>query len=180
MWRPMSSKPSSRSNLEGACLPNDVMRYNLHRSLHPAAGAALALALLAPIPASADCFDDAALFHNVNPWILRAIAAVESNFNPTAKHPRNNDGSEDEGMMGINSVHGPELARYGVSTGDMRDGCKSVFLGAWHLRNKINERGNSWEGIGTYHSKTPSKPDAYAGEIRRIIDFWIEKGIIPR
>ncbi|KFC72657.1 lytic transglycosylase domain-containing protein [Massilia sp. LC238] len=156
------------------------MLFNRNSKPTFAAGAALALALLAPIPAAADCFDDAAQYHNVNPWILRAIAAVESNFNPTVVHPRNTDGSVDEGLMGINSIHAPDLARYGVSTGDMRDGCKSVYLGAWHLRNRINERGNTWQGIGTYHSKTPSKRDAYAAKIRRIIDFWIERGIIPR
>ena len=152
------------------------------RNIHPTftAGAALVLALLAPIPAAADSFDDAARFYNVNPWILRAIAAVESNFNPAAKHPRNIDGLVDEGMMGINSVHGPDLARYDVSTGDMRDGCKFVFLGAWHLRNRINERGNDWQGIGTYHRKTPSKRDAYAAKIQHIINFWIERGIMPR
>jgi soluble lytic murein transglycosylase-like protein len=156
------------------------MHFNRDRKLQLAAGTALALALLAPVTATADCFDDAAQYHNVNPWILRAIAAAESRFNPTAKHPLNTDGSVDEGMMGINSVHGPELARYGINSGDMRDGCKSVFLGAWHLRNRINERGNTWQGIGTYHSKTPSKRDAYAEKIRRIIDFWIANGIIPR
>lgn len=82
--------------------------------------------------------------------------------------------------MGINSVHGPDLARYGVTLGDMRDGCKSVFLGGWHLRNKINERGNTWEAIGTYHSKTPSKRDAYAHKVQYIIEFWTKQGIIPR
>jgi soluble lytic murein transglycosylase-like protein len=147
---------------------------------HTFAGATLALALFAPLPAAADCFDDAALYHNVNPWILRAIAAQESRFKPTANHPINSDGSRDHGMTGINDVHLPELARYGITTGDLRDGCKSVYLAGWHLRNMIDKFGNTWEAVGAYNSKTPSKRDIYKEKIRRIIDFWIEKGIIPR
>jgi len=154
------------------------MHRNRYSSL--AAGAMLALALLAPIPAAADCFDDAALHHNVNPWILRAIAAQESRFNPSANHPTNADGSLDRGMMGINSVHLPELARYGISAGDLLDGCKSVYLAGWRLRKMVDKYGNNWEAVGGYNSKTPSKRDSYAAKIRRIIDFWIERGIIPR
>lgn len=145
-----------------------------------AAGAALALALLAPVPAAADCFDDAALYHNVNPWILRAIAAQESSFNPAAIHPVNRDGTRDHGMSGINDVHLPELARFGISAADLRDGCKSVFISGWHLRKMTDKFGNTWEAVGAYNSKTPSKRDIYKEKIRRIIDFWIEKGIIPR
>jgi len=145
-----------------------------------AAGAALALALAAPLPAAADCFDDAAQYHTVNPWILRAIAALESGFNPEAKHRVNSDGTMDHGMTGINDVLLPELSRYGVTASDLRDPCKSVFLAGWHLRNRINTYGNTWAGMGTYHSKTPSKRDAYAAKLQRIIDYWIEVGIIPR
>ena len=144
------------------------------------AGAVLVLALFAPTHARADCFDDAAQYHNVNPWILRAIAAQESGFNPTATHPLNGDGSRDHGMTGINDVHLPELARYGITVGDLRDWCKSVFVEGWHLRNMVNKFGNTWAAVGAYNSKTPSKRDVYAAKIRRIVDFWIARGIVPR
>lgn len=156
------------------------MLHSLHRNLKLAAGASLALALLAPLPAAADCFDDAAQYHNVNPWILRAIAAQESRFNASAIHPMNADGTMDHGMTGINDVHLPELARYGITAGDLRDGCKSVFLAGWHLRRMVNKFGNTWAAVGAYNSKTPSKRDLYAAKIRRIVDFWMAKGIIPR
>jgi len=140
----------------------------------------VALACSLPLQAAADCFDDAAQYHNVNPWILRAIAAQESRFNPAAKHRLNSNGTMDHGMTGINDVHLPELARYGVTSGDLLDGCKSVFLAGWHLRKMVNQFGNTWAAVGAYNSKTPSKRDIYAEKIRRIIDFWTEKGIIPR
>jgi len=155
------------------------MLYNRESKFNFAAGAALALVLLAPISATADCFDDAARYHTVNPWIVRAIAAQESRFNPTAVHPVNRDGTRDHGMTGINDVHLPELARYGITASDLRDGCKSIFLAGWHLRKMVNKYGNNWSAVGAYHSKTPSKRDKYAANIRRTIDFWIAKGIIP-
>jgi soluble lytic murein transglycosylase-like protein len=156
------------------------MFSNRNRQPTFGAGAALALALLTSVPASADCFDDAAQFHNVNPWILRAIAAQESRFNPAAKHAVNSDGTRDHGMSGINDVHLPELARHGITVSDLRDACKSVFVAGWHLRNMTNRFGNTWEAVGAYHSKTPSKRNAYKEKIRRIVDFWIEQGIIHR
>lgn len=140
--------------------------------------AALALACSIPRPALADCFDDAAQYHSVNPWILRAIAAAESGFRP-ATVARNTDGSLDRGMTGINSVHLPELARYGITAGDLMDGCKSVYLAGWHLRKMVNRYGNTWHAVGAYNSKTPSKRDVYSGKIRRIIEFWKSKGIVP-
>lgn len=147
-----------------------------------AAGAALALALAlaAPLPAAADCFDDAAEYHTVNPWILRAIAAQGSHFNAAMTHPLNRDGTRDHGMTVINDVHLPELAPCGVTAVDLRDGCKSVFISGWHLQKMINKFGNNWAAVGAYNSKTPSKRDRYVLHIKRIIDFWIERGITPR
>jgi soluble lytic murein transglycosylase-like protein len=129
--------------------------------------------------AHADCFDESARYHNVNPWILRAIAAQESGFNASAV-ARNTDGSIDRGMTGINSIHLPELARFGITAGDLLDSCKSIYLAGWHLRNMVNKFGNTWEAVGAYNSKTPSKRDVYKEKIRRIIDFWIAKGIMPQ
>lgn len=132
-----------------------------------------------PAPALADCFDESARYHKVNPWILRAIAAVESGFRP-ATIVGNTNGTLDRGMTGINSVHLPELSRYGITTGDMMDACKSVYLAGWHLRRKINEGGNTWESVGAYHSKTPDKRDVYVRKIQRVLAFWVTKGIMPR
>lgn len=139
---------------------------------------ALGASMLA-LDSKADCFDAAAQHHQVNPWVLRAITAQESGFNANVTHPRNADGSVDTGWTGINSVHLPELARYGVSAGDLRDACKALYVAAWHLRKQVNRFGNTWEAIGAYHSKTPSKRDAYSAKIRRILDFWMSLGIMP-
>lgn len=54
--------------------------------------------------ANADCIDDAAIYHNVNPWILRAIIYIESSSNPSAIHTNTNN-TIDIGRTGTNQVH---------------------------------------------------------------------------
>jgi soluble lytic murein transglycosylase-like protein len=142
------------------------------------AGALLALAIFIPNHSQAGCFDESAQYHKVNPWILRAIAAQESGFK-AATLAYNTNGTVDRGMMGINSVHLPELARYGIAAHDLLDGCKSVYLAGWRLRKMIDEFGNTWEAVGAYHSKTPSKRDRYAAKIQHIVGIWQSQGIIP-
>ena len=73
---------------------------------------AAAIAVTA-LPARADCLDDAATFHRVNPRLLRVIAQHESGMRPTAVN-RNSNGSEDIGLMQINTSWLPTLARYGI------------------------------------------------------------------
>jgi len=143
-------------------------------------GLAVCLALAActtPSLALADCFDDAAQYHQVNPWILRAIAARESGFRP-ATVSRNTNGTVDIGMFGTNSVHLSELARYGISQNDLLDGCKATYVGGWRLGKMVKKYGNSWLAVGAYHSETPTYRDRYAALIRQIIDFWIAQGIM--
>jgi Transglycosylase SLT domain len=165
----LAATVSCGSTIHPCRMPKRLLRLTI---------ASLLLACAVQTTAKADCFDDAAGYHNVNPWILRAIAAVESGFKPVTV-ARNTDGSLDRGMTGINSVHLPQLARYGITASDLLDGCKSIYVAAWHLRNRINDRGNTWEAVGTYHSKTPSKRDVYINKVRRVINFWIERGIMP-
>ena len=130
--------------------------------------AAIALTLLAT-HARADCFDDAASFHHVNPTILRAIDIVESGGKPWAVG-HNANGTVDIGAMQINSIHLAELARYGMTKDDLFDGCKSIYTGAWLLRKAIDRYGNTWQAIGTYHSSTPALRDQYAAKVKAIAE----------
>jgi hypothetical protein len=82
------------------------------------AGATVALALRSSLPAEADSFDAATQYHNVNSWILSAIAAHETGFKPHTI-ARNSNNTVDLGMFGVNSVRLAELARYGVSQSDL-------------------------------------------------------------
>ncbi|WP_194725914.1 lytic transglycosylase domain-containing protein [Noviherbaspirillum malthae] len=125
----------------------------------------------------ADCYDAAAAYHRVNPWILRAIAAEESSFKPNAVG-RNSNGSEDVGVTQTNSVHFEELRRYGIGRNDLFDACTSVYVAGWLLQKKVKRHGNTWTAVGAYHSETPEKRDSYARRIKRTIEAWTRAGYI--
>jgi hypothetical protein len=135
-------------------------------------------ALMSARHAHADCFDDAALYENVNPMLLRAIAWQESHNHAEATHT-NNNGSVDYGVMQINSVHMPTLAQYGISISTLMQPCANVYIGAWHLRHQMNRYGNTWEAVGAYHSETPALRDQYSQRIYAILASWNQLGDSP-
>lgn len=100
------------------------------------------------------CIVPAATFHGVNYHVLRAILKVESGLKPHLVG-RNTNGTLDVGIGQMNSAHFPELARWGISPGHLRDACIGTFVAAWHLRKAIHHHGNTWFGIASYHSTTP-------------------------
>lgn len=112
------------------------------------------------------CWEQASARYGVNPHILVAIAKHESGLNPGAVR-RNNDGTMDRGIMQINSIHLPELRRYGITERHLLDPCVNVHIGAWLLSRHIARFGNTWQAVGAYHSKTPSLNRAYALRIWR-------------
>ncbi|AKZ28816.1 MULTISPECIES: lytic transglycosylase domain-containing protein [Ralstonia solanacearum species complex] len=133
--------------------------------------AMLAVALLACLPPNgkADCIDDAAAYHDVNPQVLRAIGYQESRLNPQARN-LNRNGSEDLGMFQINSIHLPELSRYGIGRQMLFDPCVSAYVAAWHLSRKIRQHGNNWWAIGAYHSESPEHNGVYARAVEGILN----------
>ncbi|HEY6008232.1 MAG TPA: lytic transglycosylase domain-containing protein [Geobacteraceae bacterium] len=110
------------------------------------------------------CFDEAGAEYGINPLILRAIAKVESNFDPRALN-QNKNGSYDFGLMQINSSWAPVLGLERWNT--LGDACYSVKTGAWILANCMSKYGYSWEAIGCYNSQTPGKRDKYARAVFR-------------
>jgi len=132
----------------------------------------LAIALwLFSASARADCFDDAAMYQGVNPWTLRAIAGVESSFDPMAVH-RNTNGTIDRGLTQTNSVHLAELAKQGIRPEALFDACTSVYTAAWLLRKKIIKFGNTCAAIGAYKSETPSVQAKYIELIKHQLAVW--------
>lgn len=100
------------------------------------------------------CIIPAAQYHGVNHNILWAILKVESNFKP-ATVAKNSNGTSDYGMGGMNTIHMPKLAKFGVTPETISDPCVSTYVTAWHLRKEMARHGNTWYGIAAYHSATP-------------------------
>jgi len=156
--------PASQKNTASAAMRRGTVQIGL----------ALACLLVSPA-CRADCFDDAAAFHHVNPLILRAIALVESRGNSNAIN-KNSNGSYDLGMMQINSIHLPELARYGLDRKDLLDACKNVYTGAWILRQNMDRYGNTWNAIGAYNASTPEYRRRYAARVQEMVTRLILAG----
>ncbi len=128
----------------------------------------------------ADCIDDAAVRHQVSALVLRAIGWQESRLQPAALG-RNANGSIDLGAFQINSVHLPELARYGIDRSALADGCVSADVAAWHYRRQVDLYGDGWLAVGAYHSQTPARAAWYANRIAATLMHWnaMPNGALP-
>lgn len=120
---------------------------------------AAGLALSAPRAAQAFCFTEAGARYHVDPQLLRAIAEVESRFNPRAVNAnRNKEGdviSRDYGLMQINSTHVPKLRELGVLKSEqdlLNNPCLNVQTGAWILARHLQVCGVTWECLGSYNA----------------------------
>lgn len=99
------------------------------------------------------CWDAAANMYHLDPWLLMAIAKVESGFNNDAININKNH-TVDIGMMQINSIWLPTLKKYGISAKDLLNPCTSVFVGSWIVAQNIHYFGYNIDGIGAYNSPT--------------------------
>lgn len=122
------------------------------------------------------CIESAAQYHRVNAKTLKAIVFQESSGKPW-KTNRNTNNTVDYGASGINSIHLPELAKFGITERHLMNGCINVFVGAWKYSKKVAKHGNTWEAVGAYHSETPRFRDSYSLRIRTHLVNW---GLLPR
>ena len=134
------------------------------------AGAIPRLEDMALTPATR-CVVAAAERHSVNPWVLKAILKVESNFNPGAVN-RNPNGTKDIGMAQINTIHLRELSKHGISGTDLLDPCVSTYVAAWHLSKQYRQYGNTWFAVGAYHSVSRCYNDRYVGLVWNALVDW--------
>jgi soluble lytic murein transglycosylase-like protein len=102
--------------------------------------------------AHANCWNKASEYYHVDPWLLLAIAKVESGMNPYAIG-KNRDGSYDVGLMQINSSHFDELKLMGIDEQRLlSEPCTSIMVGASILSKMIRVYGNNWEAVGAYNA----------------------------
>ena len=127
-----------------------------------------ACALASSTAAFADCLDDAAQLHHVNVALVRAIAQQESGMRADAINV-NTDGTEDIGLMQINSSWLPKLRRYGITRAALFDACVNGYVGTWILASNIRQFGPTWKAVGAYNAVSTNKQLVYANSICRRI-----------
>lgn len=92
-------------------------------------------------------FVNAGSYYSVNPYLLYAIAKVESGLNPYAVNV-NKNGTRDLGLMQINERW---LRVYPVRVEYLFDPQFNVYMGAFVLRQCMNSYGNTWKAVDCYN-----------------------------
>ena len=122
--------------------------------------------IVVPAVARADCIDDAAAWRRINPQLVRAIAQQESGMRADAVNV-NRNGTEDLGLMQVNSSWLPRLARFGIRREHLFNACVNAYVGTWILASNIRQFGPTWKAVGAYNSPTPVHQLVYANSIYR-------------
>jgi hypothetical protein len=106
------------------------------------------------------CMMAVAHFYHLPPRVLPSIQAVEGGFRGAIN--RNADGSEDLGVMQINTIWvGPMARAAGLPEAEVRrrladDACFNIAAAGLVMRTYLLEtHGNLMAAVGDYHSHTP-------------------------
>jgi len=135
--------------------------YSFFIYLHHLRHLALMLWLMSAVllSARAHCFEEAGTKFGIDPFLLKAIAQVESSMNPKAVN-HNRNGTQDLGLMQINSSHLVRLSKDGVTREKLlNDECLSVMVGAEILSGFITRFGYTWRAVGAYNAGGGSSRD---------------------
>ncbi|CAH2601838.1 Lytic transglycosylase domain-containing protein [Rhodovastum atsumiense] len=134
-----------------------------------------------PVPLLA-CMVATATYYNLPPRVLPSIHRVEGGSIGMAS--RNTDGSEDLGLMQINTRWIQPLAEATglpapvVRLRLLQDGCFNIAAAGAILRTYLNEaRGDLMTAIGYYHSHTPTRHFAYRQRVlQAATDLFVKTG----
>lgn len=117
------------------------------------------------------CMALVAQVYGLPPRVLPSIHAVEGGA-PGVEH-RNTDGSVDLGVMQINTLWLPVLARYTrldpatVRAQLLQRPCFNIAAAGLIMRTYLDEtRGDLMQAIGNYHSHTPLLNQTYQVKVR--------------
>ncbi|MFM0265567.1 lytic transglycosylase domain-containing protein [Paraburkholderia sediminicola] len=118
------------------------------------------MTLPAYTPYTETCIQQAVQEYGTHPDLIRAVMAQEAGEVGQVRF--NKDGSFDMGPMQVNSVHLPELARFGITKEMLTNNeCLNIVIGTYYLQLAIMKSGDFWVGVGNYHSRTPDKNVGY-------------------
>lgn len=126
---------------------------------------------------ASNCWEAAGQRFGVDPWLLYAIAEQESSLNPVAVNVNGHDGTEDVGIMQINSwwLADERLGQY-INRQALFDPCTNINVGAWIVAHNFSIYGKTWDAIGAYNAGTKNSKSAeaarkrYAGLVRAIYE----------
>lgn len=115
-------------------------------------------------PTGNNCWETSAAKYGIDPFLLTAIAQVESGLNPNAYTPLK-DGSENLGIMQVNTKTLRELKTFGITREQLLEPCVNIDVGAWKLASLFRDHGVTWYAIGAYHSETLALNKRYQSQV---------------
>jgi len=147
---------------------------SLFARIRPSAQLSTGLLVLAAAGvAQASCWEEVGDSYGIDPLLLKAIAWKESRGWTNAVGPQLPDGNRALGLMQINTIHLPDLARVGIRREDLFDACTSQRVGAWILARCIADFGATWKAVGCYYAGPASKNTAaQAGYVVDVQRFY--------
>lgn len=117
------------------------------------------------------CWADASARYNIPVDLLYAIARVETGNKGRLISKPNRNGTYDIGLMQINSMHLPRLAKIGITERDLIEKpCVNLHVGAMILSEMIARYGYTWVAIGAYNAGTHEKRVVYAKKVYAMHD----------
>lgn len=132
-------------------------------SAKPAGRTKVALPETSPLTAA--CVIDAAKASGLPLAALVGILATENGRPGEAL--QNDNGTFDLGPFQLNTCHANDWAAMGIDLeAVLRDGCVNAYAAAWLLRRELDRTGDLWRAIGSYHSRTPHRRDAYIARVK--------------
>jgi hypothetical protein len=112
-------------------------------------------------------FDEAGKTYNVDPALLRAMARVESNYNPDAVNPHS-------GAAGLMQIMPATAKSLGVA--DPFDPKQAIHGAAKLMRENLDRFGNPEEAVLAYHGGTDKRnwgPKTH-GYLERVANFFVK------
>ena len=116
------------------------------------------------------CMALVASIYHLPPRVLPSIQAVEGGAVGTVSH--NSNGSDDLGVMQVNTVWLPALVSYTGLPADIvrqrlvNEPCFNIAAAGAIMALHLRERGGElMPAVGDYHSRTPPLHDAYLAKV---------------
>ena len=120
------------------------------------------------------CSITAAIRYEVPANIVLAVAEKEAG--QPGQWVRNGNGTHDVGSMQFNTAYLGDLARFGITAGDVAAaGCYPFDLAAWRLRRHLrDDAGDLWTKAANYHSRTPRYNAVYRADLMARAAKWAD------
>jgi len=114
------------------------------------------------------CIIKSALYYDINPHLIKAVAKVEAGKPGTIS--KNKNGTYDLGVMQLNTTNF-KLLKKNFAQVELSDiiysPCINIALGTWFLKKQIDNANDYWTGVGNYHSKTQKYHNRYLKKVIR-------------